>query len=476
MGERIMLSTEPDFRLGVAAVCPSRCELAGPGGAAAVEPRVMQVLVALARAGGGTVSHAELLESCWEGRIVGSDAMHRAIAQLRLLARGAGQGSFDVQTVRKVGYRLDGGLHADRPPTEAVAHPQAARQVLRMAEPAPDLPAIEQLRQAAHRHPGDAGAWSGLALLLRHAAEYAEPAMCAAFVRECEAAVGRALAIDPCDSDALVARAGLAPLFGGWLSARRALGEVLARDPQHPLARHDFSMIEMSTGRSRAAARIVEELLEADPLSPALLYKRIYHLWTLNRIDEMDRVADRALALWPRHAAIWFARLWSLAGTARARAALRQVEDAAARPPMPPPAVAALTRALSAMSAWQEAGGGPPPPALTGAIVRSAENGPAQALAALIQLGILGAANEAIDVARGYYLRRGDVLVHGRHSAEGWSVTDQHRKVTQALFIPAFAAVRRDARFAALCAEIGLADYWRAAGVVPDHLDDRVAG
>ena len=42
---------------------------------------------------------------------------------------------------------------------------------------------------------------------------------------------------------------------------------------------------------------------------------------------------------------------------------------------------------------------------------------------------------------------------------------------TQWLFMPPLTAVRRDARFAALCEKIGLARYWRQRGVGPDHWD-----
>ncbi|WP_297695100.1 hypothetical protein, partial [Phenylobacterium sp.] len=42
-----------------------------------LEPRVMQVLVALARERGEIVSRDDLIASCWAGRIVGEDAINR---------------------------------------------------------------------------------------------------------------------------------------------------------------------------------------------------------------------------------------------------------------------------------------------------------------------------------------------------------------------------------------------------------------
>ena len=66
----------------------------------------MQVLVALARADGRIVTRDELIDWCWNGRIVGEDAINRAIFRLRQVAGGIGGGSFSIETITKVGYRL----------------------------------------------------------------------------------------------------------------------------------------------------------------------------------------------------------------------------------------------------------------------------------------------------------------------------------------------------------------------------------
>jgi DNA-binding winged helix-turn-helix (wHTH) protein len=102
------LGREADIRLGALLVRPSRRELVVRGRRMRLEPRVMQVLVALARAKGGVVSHGELIESCWSGRIVGEDAIYRCIVQLRGLAATL-EGPFCIETIARVGYRL---LHA----------------------------------------------------------------------------------------------------------------------------------------------------------------------------------------------------------------------------------------------------------------------------------------------------------------------------------------------------------------------------
>src|SRR5690348_18255390 len=80
------LAARPDFTLGLAAVSPSSRTIAGPGGTADVEPRVMQVLVVLAEADGQVVTREALFQRCWGGVFVGDDSLNRAIAAVRKLA------------------------------------------------------------------------------------------------------------------------------------------------------------------------------------------------------------------------------------------------------------------------------------------------------------------------------------------------------------------------------------------------------
>jgi DNA-binding winged helix-turn-helix (wHTH) protein len=101
----IELKHEADFELGFMTVRPSASEVVVDGAAERVEPRVMQTLVALVQAGGEVVSRDELMARCWEGAVVSDDAVTRAVGQVRRLSRQA-PGSFTLQTIAKVGYRL----------------------------------------------------------------------------------------------------------------------------------------------------------------------------------------------------------------------------------------------------------------------------------------------------------------------------------------------------------------------------------
>jgi DNA-binding winged helix-turn-helix (wHTH) protein/tetratricopeptide (TPR) repeat protein len=102
--ERVDLALEADFRLGGLLVRPSIRQIESSGAPETLEPRIMQVLVALARRRGEVVSRDELAETCWEGRVVGDDALNRCISKIRKL--GETKGDFRLETIPRVGYRL----------------------------------------------------------------------------------------------------------------------------------------------------------------------------------------------------------------------------------------------------------------------------------------------------------------------------------------------------------------------------------
>lgn len=102
----IDLAETPDFDLGGLRVRPAHREVRIDGERREIEPRVMQVLVALASARPGMVSRDRLIETCWDGRIVGDDAINRCIVALRHLAKKISPEPFVIETVPRVGYCL----------------------------------------------------------------------------------------------------------------------------------------------------------------------------------------------------------------------------------------------------------------------------------------------------------------------------------------------------------------------------------
>ena len=106
LGRRIDLTHEGDFVIGDVHVEPTACEVTAGGQRIRVQPRVMQVLIALARAEGQPVSRDALIEVCWGSVAVGEDALNRCIQRLRGLARNDAGGAFRIETIPRIGYRL----------------------------------------------------------------------------------------------------------------------------------------------------------------------------------------------------------------------------------------------------------------------------------------------------------------------------------------------------------------------------------
>ena len=100
----IDLVSEPSFALGSGVVHPASLEVVWSDASCKLEPRVMQVLVALNRGRGSPLSREELSRLCWDGRVVGDDALVRCIGRLRKVFQR--DPAVEIASIPKVGYRL----------------------------------------------------------------------------------------------------------------------------------------------------------------------------------------------------------------------------------------------------------------------------------------------------------------------------------------------------------------------------------
>lgn len=266
----IVLAHEAPFALGPIEVRPSTRELCSAGRTMIVEPRVMQLLVALHRADGGVVSKDDLGHLCWSGRIVGEDAINRVVSRLRHdLAKVAGD-SLRIETITKVGYRLNSahrdseltmsatgplthsravdrrrlliaggglagaaalgalvlrGLNADRLPPEA-------EDLIRQGEAALNADTIDQyanaaahFRQAAEIAPDRAEPWGLLAIAYRLQSLTAPQDQAVRLGQRATDASRRALSLDPDNGDAVGANVWGRPIV-------RQLARVRACQPR----------------------------------------------------------------------------------------------------------------------------------------------------------------------------------------------------------------------------------------------------
>ena len=503
------LADVPDFTVGFAHVSPSTRTVSGPGGKAQAEPRVMQVLIVLADAAGTVVTRETLLERCWGGVYVGDDSLNRAIAGVRRLAAGIAANSFEIETIPRTGYRLltraepaeesdirsalaettsgpsarsfarrrvlAGGLAAAaalgiwlaRKPAVDPAEPliEASRAVMRSGTPQGQRRAIALLEQAVRQVPDSAAAW-GLLALTRARIDEHNTAPTTPQAARIEEAARTALRLDPNNADASAALAVAVPYYGDWLAAERRFDAVLARHPDQLFVKDSRAFLLGAVGRMRESARYRLSFSSEDAFDPDLRTREIYAYWFLDRIAEADRAAHRGLAMWPRHAGIWFGRLWVLAGTGRFDRALAHIDDEAQRPALPPPMVATLRSAMVAAKTGA--------PADIAAASRQVMTGVERSVAAVVNammlLNLMKQTDTAFSLAQAYYLEQGPII-----AAVDWRpgqplVPDQRRRKTNMLFTPTAAAMQRDPRFLPLMQDMGLVNYWRQRGVRPDFL------
>ena len=496
----INLAHVAPFRLGAIEVHPGTRQVVRGDSRETLEPRVMQVLVALAQANGGVITRDELIERCWNGVVVGDNAINRVISRLRQLASGLARDSFELETITKVGYRMlvegtpleqslapasraprmtrraaigaGGGLllltagagvwylAMPRRDTRVVALIDRGRMAMRDQMPDGTQQGIAFFEEALRLAPDDAEAWGNLALAWRNVSEYAPLEEISAAVGASENAARQALALDPDQPEAHAALALLPPIYGDWLAAERRMRAIHTRFPGQAAVIGELALLMFSVGRAADAAAFSQQATALEPLSPIYRYRLTYHLWTTDRLDDAERTVDRAMQLWPTHPAVWFARFLLFVGTDRYEAALRLLSA--------PTAEAMLG---STLDLWRKCclaktnGRAADRDAAVAASIDAARGSGSGCVNAILALNRLGAVDEAFAVAEGYLLRRGPLVTD--IGSELATINDQRWRKTMMLFIPATSAMRSDPRFEGLCADIGLADYWRRSGTEP---------
>jgi DNA-binding winged helix-turn-helix (wHTH) protein len=488
-----------EVRIGNAWIDPAARTIAGPVSRIAVEPRIMQVLLALADAEGRVVTRDELIDACWNGQIVGDDAINRAISGARKAARETGA-DFQIETISKAGYRLavpdpegvgDAPKHVSRraaigASVAAVAtgavvlwlgraksrDPRVAqlidrgRQALRDDLPDSSEQGVGFLREAVALAPDDAEAWGILALALVNAAEYAPLDGIAAAVTQCEAAARRALALDPRQADARAALVLIRPTYGDWLASEQRMRGLLAEEPKHAATWGALATLMQGAGRCREAVRCNTRAAALEPLSPVYQYRLSYQEWSIGRLGDADRRIDRAMQLWPRHPAVWYARLLLFGMSGRPRPAIAMIDQPDGPPPaMPPKGFAVWRQALVAI----DSGSAGDLSAAIETVMKGAGRGSSGSVNAILLLSALGDPDRALAVAEGYLLRKGPLVGALGYAPDQVRVNDQRWRKTMMLFVPVTAPMRARPGFASLMSQMGLADYWRRAGVRPDY-------
>jgi DNA-binding winged helix-turn-helix (wHTH) protein/tetratricopeptide (TPR) repeat protein len=520
-GERIDLAHEADFRLGNLSIRPSKREVEHDDGAREVlEPRVMKVLVALGRSPGTILGRSDLTDQCWDGRIVGEDAINRVIALLRRVAEGIGRGNFYIETVRQVGYRLElteyeqaggdrpigaeaggsltrahrlvdrrvwiGGALAllgagavgyrflepssrsgTRLPASGSALMEQASIALRQETREGQNQAIGLYRRVVSLWPNYTDGWSGLALAYASTAPFRQSREGLMLRERSTAAAQHAFALEQNNARAQAALALLAPRFGGWLKTERGLRHALLSDPEDPILLTLLALTIIAVGRAREAAAVYERIAQklTNP-TPGFYVARIRALWTANRIEETDQLVAEAMAIFPTYYGLWFTRFYILLFSGRAAEAIALGENQEGRPMgILASDFDSVLRVAHAMEA--------PARAEVDAVMREQlekpRRGAGYAENAIQFASALGRMDEAFAIAEAYCFGRGFEVPEIRYTPEQGTYTPRRERLTAFLFAPSTEAMRADNRFERLIREAGLIHYWTASGAKPDY-------
>ncbi|HEX2625044.1 MAG TPA: winged helix-turn-helix domain-containing protein [Sphingomicrobium sp.] len=498
----IVLAHEEPFHIGSAIVRPATREIEYDGRTAILEPRVMQVLVALWRAAGQVVSKDDLIERCWNGRIVGDDAINRVMSRLRHNAQDDAGGAFRIETVTRVGYRLRCAECDDTEP----ALPQELDRRAVMAgggalvllagvaaawrynyRSAPDLPpdvaallaetktaldqgmpddyanAVSKARQAVARKPDSAATWGTLALAYSAVGSSSPDNEYDANMARAKSAAARALAIDPKQGDALAAQVHTLGL-SDFAAIDRALQAAYAKAPDNAAINGTLGIFYSLVGRISDSVAPTRRAMEiADP-APRRSVSLVMSLWELGRLEEAEAELERAFGLWPRFYAIWFTRLYYLALHGRATEALGMMDSTASRPLGIPDWNFALTRLQ--LVAFQTRARADIDRAMT-ALMKASEKGTGFVENAAVFAAHFGMTERALSLVERFFDKPpADGL---RFSKEQGLYSPRKKKHCFILWHPELGPVRAHPRFSSITSRLGLEDYWRTMKVVPDY-------
>jgi DNA-binding winged helix-turn-helix (wHTH) protein len=107
------------LRIGEWSADPTTNELGRANETVRVEPKAMEVLMALAARAGQAVSREELLATAWPRMVVGDEALTQSIIKLRRALGDNRRSPRYIETISKRGYRLIAPVGGEPAPLSA---------------------------------------------------------------------------------------------------------------------------------------------------------------------------------------------------------------------------------------------------------------------------------------------------------------------------------------------------------------------
>jgi DNA-binding winged helix-turn-helix (wHTH) protein/tetratricopeptide (TPR) repeat protein len=497
---RVVLAHEPPFRVGKLKVIPATRQVESASQAQTVEPRVMKVLVALGRHCGQVVTRDELIEYCWDGSVVGDDAINRVLSRIRQIASSIGDASFRVETITKVGYRLTATEQSAQANASADNFPLIASRrtvvltggaalagsalvtaglILRKPTYKPTAAArllyekgMESLQQGVHgtshqaeayfrqaveADPNYADAWGALALaVVSNIGGDVPPARVLTIQERARLAADRALALDSGQPDARLTLAILPGLFRRWRRAQADLTAILKSHPRHWPSVSRLGFFYANVARWDDAIEAFRRVRAARPLHATTTNVLATAYWSAGLFVQAEAESALAVERWPRLHSTWFTRMMILTYGGKADAAAAFADN----PDHHPHGVDDQIE-LRRLTAVALADRDPRRIAdVKSRLLANVERSIGEVPAALRLHASLGDIDTCFELLDAYYFGRGRFA-----PPPSGIVPVQH--FTEFLFYPASRRLWPDPRFKQLMGELGLEAYWRSIGFVP---------
>jgi tetratricopeptide (TPR) repeat protein len=467
----------------------------------------MQALVALARAKGSIVTRDELIERCWDGRIVTDDAINRVLSRIRQIGSGVGGGSFTVETITKVGYRLvarniPAGLRLGSFSTPVATEqasfgrrkvltgslvagaaalaggalwqrpwkhrpPPEAQELFRRGDLAQRAGTADQSRQSVSYFEGAVSidpqygkAWGALALAYTHNLDGFGEAELGSLPGRIRSAASRALKFDTDNADAQLALICIKPFFRNWLRMETDLRNLCHRYPRHWLAHGRLAIHLYQTGRLSDGVEFHKQVIGIDPMIVGPYAFAANALSSAGRVQEADSMLRDAYQRWPAHRLLWYVKYDHLLFSGRPQAAAAFLMDPDARPSgIGPSEVEHRLTLARAVDTGRPSDAQP----VIDHFVRLAHEDALNIEQAAPIFSFFGRADFTFASLERYCFNRGSFGKPAR-------IGPYTRRYTDTLFTAPMAAARRDPRFALLVRNLGLTAYWRDTRTVPDYL------
>lgn len=319
------------------------------------------------------------------------------------------------------------------------------------------LEAIALLTDAVRADPESASGWGALALAYAARRKVVVPSERSGIASRSRSAAKTALDLDPIEPRGLGALLLLEPLYRNWLGAERAARDALRKNPDPPILLGILSYILGNVGRWSEATKVTNRTDRKKFLIPGVDRRTVVNLWSSGDLQGADDALERAVERWPREPQIWSLRLAYLTYSGRPSEALEIFRNVSERPPeLESGFLAAAQSTAEALAGQRDAAS-----AMTTNLAYL-QTDASKALWVAQACAALGGHGPALAVLQGYFFGEGE-----------WAALtppggDEDR-ITLPLFEPPMRPLWNHPGFDQLLGRIGLSDYWRRSGTLPDY-------